>query len=91
MASLNYKVIVTDDENLKGIEPNHFLTSKEYAEYRKFNYMNNFKAYYSKVFRCDKEKDTYIFMIDTPTTGLTYLIKKTPEGWNVNIISHWMA
>lgn len=95
MTSLNYKVIVTDDENLKGIEPIDekiiFLTSKEYAEYRKFNYMNNFKAYYSKVFRCDKEKDTYIFMIDTPTTGLTYLIKKTPEGWNVNIIGHWMA
>ncbi len=93
--SLNYKVIVTDDENLKRIEPIDekiiFLTSKEYIEYSKLTYMNRFKTYYSKIFRCDEEKDTYIFMIDDTATGLTYLIKKTSEGWIVRIISHWIA
>ncbi|RTZ49281.1 hypothetical protein EJ377_00855 [Chryseobacterium arthrosphaerae] len=54
-----------------------FFDLKEYAEYSKFNYMNRFKTYYSKVFRCDDKKDTYIFMIEGTTTGLTYLIKRT--------------
>lgn len=93
--SLDYKVIVTDDENLKGLEPIDekiiFLTSKEYAEYSKFNYTNSLNPYYSKVFRCDGEKDTYLFMIEGIATGITYLIKRKPEGWNVEIISHWIA
>ncbi|UEQ77984.1 hypothetical protein [Chryseobacterium arthrosphaerae] len=93
--SLDYRIIVTDDENLKGMEPIDekiiFLTSKEYSEYSKFNYMNRFKTYYSKVFRCDYKKDTYIFMIEGTTTGLTYLIKRTAEGWKLDIISHWMS
>lgn len=91
--SLDYRIIVTDDENLKGIEPIDekiiFMTSKEYAEYKKLNYMNSFSPYYSKVLRCDAEKDTYLFMIEGPTTGLTYLIKRTAEGWKVDIINHW--
>lgn len=95
IASLDDKVIVTDDENLKGLEPIDekiiFLNSKEFAEYNKLNNMNKFKPYYSKVFKCDEKKDTYIFMIEGITTGIIYLIKRTPEGWNVEIISHWMA
>ncbi|WP_160137538.1 hypothetical protein [Chryseobacterium sp. c4a] len=93
--SLDYKIIVTDDENLKGIEPIDekiiFLTSKEFAEYRNFSYMNSMNPYYSKIFPCDQEKDTYIFMIEGITTGITYLIKKTSKGWNVEIISEWIA
>lgn len=93
--SLDYKVIVTDNEHLKGLEPMNekiiFMTSKEFAEFRKLNYANNFNPYYSKIFPCDREKDTYIFMIEGITTGITYLIKRNPKGWNVEIISHWIA
>ncbi|ROS20286.1 hypothetical protein EDF65_1001 [Chryseobacterium nakagawai] len=93
--SLDYKVIVTDNDNLKRLEPIDekilFLTPKEFAEYQKTSYMYHFNPYYSKVFPCDEERDTYIFMIEGSMTGTTYLIKRTPGGWNIETFNVWMA
>lgn len=93
--SLRRKIIVTDDENLRRIEPFDekiiFMSSKEYIAYKTFTHSYNSDIFYSKMFHCDELKDTYILLVNSNTTGYTYLIKRTSDGWNVQIIDHWIA
>lgn len=95
MSSLQYKIIVTDDEHLKRVLPLNektiFLSPKEYETYKSYNHINTSEAYYSQLFRCDDLPDTYILWVDGIMTGYTYLIKRTAEGWNVQIIEHWIS
>lgn len=95
MNSLRHKVIVTDDENLRRIVPLDekiiFMSSKEYAAYKAFTHSHDTDIFYSKMFRCDELKDTYVLLVNSNTTGYTYLIKRTSDGWNVKIVDHWIA
>ncbi len=95
ISSLRYKIIVTDDENLKRILPLNekviFLSPKEYEVYKSYNHIDTSEAYYSQLFQCDDLPYTYILWVDGTMTGYTYLIKRTAEGWNVQIIEHWIA
>jgi hypothetical protein len=92
---LNYKVVTTDDENIRKIntygEKIIFLTSKELIKHSKYNY--NIIPYpnYSRILKCDDKKDTYILTFDGLVRGETYLMTKTSEGWIVRIINRWIT
>ncbi len=92
---IEFKVIISDDKDLRKMdtfgEKVLFLTSKEFSEYIKQNYNNSYKSHYTKIFKCDDKKDTYILEFNGVVRGETYIITKTSEGWNVNIIEHWIA
>jgi hypothetical protein len=91
---LEFKVIVTNDENIRRMdtygEKTIFLTSKEYSNYLKYNYGFNY-CNYSKIFKCDDKKDTYILTFDSLIIGETYIFIKIPEGWIVRIGNRWQA
>jgi hypothetical protein len=91
---LEFKVIVTNDENIRRMytygEKTIFLTSKEYSNYLKYNYGNNY-CNYSKIFKCHDKKDTYILTFDSLIIGETYIFIKIPEGWIVRIGNRWQA
>lgn len=91
---LEFKVIVTDDENIRRMdtygEKTIFLTSEEYSNYLKYNYGINY-CNYSKIFKCDDQKDTYILTFDGLIIGETYIFIKIPEGWIVRIGHRWQA
>ncbi|WP_194294696.1 hypothetical protein [Chryseobacterium sp. HMWF035] len=91
---LEFKVIVTNDENIRRMdtygEKTIFLTSKEYSNYLKYNYGINY-CNYRKIFKCDDKKDTYILTFDSLIIGETYIFIKITEGWIVRIGNRWQA
>ncbi len=93
--SLYLRVIATDDENIRRMktygEKTIFLTSKEYKTYSKYHYTISDQPHYSKIFKCDDKKDTYILMFDGLVKGETYIITKTSKGWLIKIVNHWMT
>lgn len=93
--SLSYRVIVTDDENIRKIytygEKIIFLTSKEQIKYSKYNYNIAPQPDYSRILKCDDKKDTYILTCDRLVRGETYLVTRTSEGWIVRIINGWIT
>lgn len=93
--SLDLRVIATDDENIRRMktygEKTIFLTSNEYKKYSKYHYTISDHPYYSKIFKCDDKKDTYILMFDGLVSGETYIITKTPKGWLIKIVNRWMT
>lgn len=90
-----FSVIVTDNQSLKTIVPMGekiiFLSSQEFAKYKKNTFMNLYTAHYSKLFPCDDTEGSYIFVMDNIWMGHTYLIKRIPEGWIVKIVSGWQS
>lgn len=95
MNSLRDKVIVTEDEYVRGIEPYDekiiFMSLKEYSIYKTFTHSDWSDIFYSKMFQCDELPDTYVLLVNAETTGYTYLIKRTSSGWNIKVIDHWIA
>lgn len=91
----DFSVIITDNQSLKTITPIGkkiiFLTSQEFAKYKKNTFMNVYTSHYSKLFSCDDAEDEYIFVMDNIWMGHTYFIKRIPEGWLVKIVSGWQT
>ncbi|SEM94457.1 hypothetical protein SAMN05421856_10979 [Chryseobacterium taichungense] len=91
----DFSFIITDNQSLKTITPIDkkiiFLTSQEFAKYKKNTFMNLYTSHYSKLFPCDDAEDTYIFVMDNVWMGHTYLIKKIPDGWFIKIVSGWQS
>ncbi|MFS4474090.1 hypothetical protein [Chryseobacterium sp. T20] len=92
---LQYNVIVTNDENLRRTDTLGkkiiFLTSKEFSKYIQQSFNNIYVHFYSKLFKCDDKKDTYILVHNGVSRGETYVITRIPEGWNIKVINHWMT
>jgi hypothetical protein len=92
---MEFNVIVTDDGNLKRMDTLGkkiiFLTSQEFSKYIQHNFNNSYNPSYSKLFKCDDKKDTYILIYNGVSRGETYVIKRIPEGWNIKVINHWMT
>ena len=88
-------LIVTDNEDLMGIQPEKyrviFMTPEEYQ--------NNSKTYqtglndmdFSPLFKVNNKKNTYKMTYSYKTWGSTYLIKKTKKGWTIQMISTWIS
>lgn len=92
---LQYDVIVTDDDNLRRADTLGkriiFLTSKEFSKYVQQSFSNLYVPVYSKLFKCDDKKDTYILIHNGVSRGETYVITRVPEGWNIKVINHWIT
>jgi hypothetical protein len=87
-------LIVTDDEDLMGIQPQNlrviFMTSKEYENVKLLfhNELNNMNI--SRLFKVDNKKNLYKISNGLNTWGSSYLIKKTKKGWQIQILSTWI-
>ena len=88
-------LIVTDDEDLMGIQPKKyrliFMTTDEYQDKNKSYKTQLNRMYFSPLFKVDKEKDTYMLTKDFNTGGSKYLIRKTKKGWTIEVLSVWIS
>ena len=82
-------IFITDDVAIQGLELEDetliVMSSKEYNKYKlKHPFSFSVKGY-SKMFLCDNESDRFIIVESSCMSGMEYLVKKTPEGWTVNV------
>jgi hypothetical protein len=87
--------IITDDQDLMGIQPREyrviFVTPDEYLKKAKPYNMNPRSMSFSPLFKVNNKKDTYKIFYSFGTWGADYLIKKTKDGWTIEIISTWIS
>jgi len=88
-------IIVTNNEDLMGIQPETyrviFITPQDYKNKTK-TYKSELNAmYFSPLFKVDNKRDTYKIHYDFNTWGSKYLIRKTEEGWMIEILSMWIS
>lgn len=88
-------LLVTDDKDLQGINLHNvtmiIVTNKEYEDYKKKYPAHFIKSNYSKMFKCDRKKDTYKVHTSHFTGGSTYVIEKTLAGWKIFLLSNWIS
>jgi len=84
-------IIVTDDKDLMGIQPQNyrviFMTTEEYK--------NNVKLYNSRLnriilsplFKVDGKRNAYLVSCSIGTGSHQYLVQKTIIGWRIKILS----
>lgn len=82
----NVNLIVTDDEELQGLDLKQktiIMTSKEY-EIHKTKYPFTFiESEFSKMFKCDKKKNTFLVFTHYSTHGSSFVIKRTKRKWKI--------
>lgn len=88
-------IFVTDDKELQGLnlhkETMIIMTSKEYEDYRT-KYPSHFiESGYTRMFKCDRKKDTYKIITSHLTSGSTFIVQKTKKGWKIFSISFWIS
>ena len=87
--------IITDDKDLMGIQPKKyrviFMTTDEYQNKAKPYNMNLRSMSFSPLFKVDKNKNTYKIFHSFGTGGVDYLIRKTKNGWTIEILSTWIS
>jgi len=88
-------LIVTDNEDLMGINPKKyrviFMTTDEYKKKTKVYETELNVMDFSPLFKVDKMKDTYIMTYHFNTWGNEYLIRKTKKGWIIQMLSSWIS
>ncbi|MBQ3709787.1 MAG: thrombospondin type 3 repeat-containing protein [Bacteroidales bacterium] len=82
-------MIVTDDPNIRSIQPKTrrviFLTAEEFGDPKSYNPGDLEKL---RVSSFEKQEDgSYIVDIDHSSSGCTYRVKKTPKGWSIIVES----
>ncbi len=87
-------LIVTDDKNLKSINPKShkiiFITNKEYEKYQ-VDYPSPFmKEDVTPIFKCDRLKNSYRVDSSGHLGGTNYLIQKNGKVWKATIIGMLM-
>ena len=86
--------IITDDKDLMGIQPKKyrviFITTDEYQNKAKPYNMNPRSMSFSPLFKVDKKKNTYKLFHSFGTGGCDYLIRKTKDGWTIEMLSKWI-
>ena len=88
-------LIVTDDKDLMGIQPQKyriiFITTEEYkSKATAYNSELN-RMYLSPLFKVDNKRNTYVISYDFNTWGSKYLIQKTIIGWRIKLLSSWIS
>ena len=87
-------LIVTNDENLMGIQTQKyrviFMITEEYKNLDK-SYQTELKRMEFSPLKIDKKKDTYKIIRRFGTGGWEYLIRKTKEGWTIDILLTWIS
>lgn len=83
-------LFVTDDKELQQLnlyeDTMIIMTGKEYEEY-KLRYPSHFiKSSYTRMFKCDWKKKTYIIDSSHLTSSTTYAVERTSKGWKISII-----
>ena len=88
-------LIVTDDEDLMGIQPKEyrtiFITTDDYKSIAKAYNSELNEMSFTPFFKVDNKKNTYIVSYSFNTGGSRYLIKKTILGWRIKLLSTWIS
>jgi hypothetical protein len=84
-------LIVTDDKDLMGIQPQKqriiFITTEEYKS-KATAYNSGLKRIYlSPLFKVDGKRNTYLISCSIGTGSHEYLVQKTIIGWRVRLLS----
>jgi hypothetical protein len=94
-SSMETVLMVTDDKDLMGIQPRKhriiFMTTKEYKKISKGYKTQLERMSITPLFKVDGMKDTYRISVGSGTMDITYLIRKTEEGWTIELISMTMS
>ena len=89
------KLLVTDDPNLQRISPKDskiiILTTKEYEEFKKKPHSGLEQLYYSPLFKCNREENTYLLDTNASYSGESYKVRRTKTGWKVIVYSSWIS
>jgi hypothetical protein len=88
-------LIITDDKDLMGIMRNKsriiFMTREEYKRNSKGYRTLLERRSLTPLFKVDGMKDTYKIGESSGTVNRTFLIRKTEDGWTIEIISFAMS
>jgi hypothetical protein len=84
-------LIITDDKDLMGIQPQKqriiFVTTEEYKS-KAVAYNSGLKGIYiSPLFKVDGKKNTYLISCSIGTWSHDYLVQKTIIGWRIRLLS----
>lgn len=85
-------LIVTDDKDLMGIQPQKYrvivmTTTEEYNNHKHtYNSVLN-KMFITPLFKIDNKKNTYMVSYGINTWSTTYLVKKMIIGWRIKTLS----
>ena len=84
-------LIVTDDKDLMGIQPQKyriiFMTTEEYKNKAKAYKSELNKMSLSPFFKVDNKRNTYIISYGFNTWGSDYLVKRMIIGWRIKLLS----
>ena len=84
-------MIVTDDPNIRSIQPQTrrviFLSTKEFGD-QTYNPGDLKRLWVSSLKK--QEDDSYIVDVDHSSSGYTYSVKKTPKGWVIKMTSTYI-
>ena len=88
-------LMITDDRDLMGIKRNKsrviFMTREEYKKNSQGYRTLLERRSLTPLFKVDGKEDTYLIRESSGTVSQTFLIKKTEEGWTIEIISFSMS
>lgn len=89
-------LIVTDDENLKAVRPRYartiILSSEEYEATRNSVFeVELCQITLTPFFKVDNHSNLFIVEYSYKTSGWTYLLEKTGDGWRRKMISMWIS
>ncbi len=87
-------MLVTDDPDLKAIQPHNYriivLSEQEFLKNKKYNDKLD-ELFMTPMFKVDDEEDTYLIKYSQGTGGNSFLIKRTKDGWWIEIIGGWIS
>jgi len=88
-------LMITNDKDLMGIKRNKsrviFMTREEYKKNSQGYRTLLERRSLTPLFKVDGKKDTYLIGESSGTVSRTFLIRKTEEGWTIEIISFSMS
>ena len=88
-------LIVTDDPGLQSIQPKSYrviiLSTEEYENEPRY-FKNDLNVMHiTPFFKVNGEDNTYVVTESINTGGTKYMVKKTPKGWKIVVISSWIS
>ena len=84
-------LIVTDDKDLMGIQPQNyrviFMTTEEYKNNAKLYNSGLNRIFLSPLFKVDGKRNTYLVSCSIGTGNDKYLVQKMIIGWRIRLLS----
>lgn len=89
-------LIVTDDDNIKAIRPKYvrtiIISSEEYKKSSDPIFKTELEGLsITPACRVNGKKTMYLINTSYLTSGATYLVQKTKNGWRIKMVSMWIS